>query len=189
MLLSGVSIKFLRDKVYSGNVLALRKIGTNKDNFNWFDGMKSMLASPITPPIGYLLGMKFRTAKTSFDIDLGISDMSDYDQKGVKESNPKFPHEVILKPSTSKFENLRFEEFEKIKAGSKLYDVYTKKTEASPEILIGSISTTSEQTLSRWGDKKLFFQHQRREDDLKRVKKMNKQANIKGGASGCPFAH
>ena len=50
------------------------------------------MASPITPPIGILLGMKFRNAKTSFDSGLIISDMSDYDQKGMKESNPMFPH-------------------------------------------------------------------------------------------------
>ena len=65
-----------------------------------------------------------------------------------------FPNEVILKPSihTSKFENLRFEEFENIKTGSKLYQyhVFAEKTDASHEVSIGSITTTSEQTLSRW---------------------------------------
>ena len=64
---------------------------------------------------------------------------------------------MVLKPSTSKFEHLKFEEFENIKAGSKLYDVFVKKTEAFPKVLIGSITTTSEQTLSRWGDKKVVL--------------------------------
>lgn len=191
MLLAGISIKFLRDMMHSGNFLSLRKEGTNKLNMNWFNGdPKSHVGSPIVPPIGWFLGMKFRTAKTQFDSQCGICELSDYDQKGNKEANPNFPFEMILRPP-SKFDFKKFEDLSDIPAGSKLYDVYAKEKEESPEKLIGSIQTTSEMTYSKWGDLKLFFQHIRREDDLKRLATKEKDSKIskRGGASKCPYMH
>mmetsp|Transcript_22381 Transcript_22381/g.34149 ORF Transcript_22381/g.34149 Transcript_22381/m.34149 type:complete len:177 (+) Transcript_22381:797-1327(+) len=176
MLLAGISLKFMIDGLPSTNYLSLRKFGTNKKDMNWFDSIKSHLGSEISGPIGPPLAMKFRTAKTKFGSFVGICDIADIDQKGRKAANPKFPHEMYLK-GTSSMDGMLYEELENIKAGTKMYNVYAKElNDDSPQKLIGSLTTTSHMTKSWYADRKLFFQHIRRDADVKKLPK-------------CPVAH
>jgi len=176
MLLAGISLKFMIDGLPSTNYLSLRKFGTNTNDLNWFDSIKSHLGSEITGPIGPPLAMKFRTANTKFGSFVGICDIADTDQKGRKAANPKFPYEMYLE-GTSAMDGRLYEELEDIKAGTKMYNVYAKElNDDSPKKLIGSLTTTSHMTKSWYADRKLFFQHIRRDDDVKKLLK-------------CPVAH
>lgn len=176
ILLPGVSAKFLRNGMPSGNMLALRKTGTQKDTMNWFQDQMSHNAAAIDPPIGWFLSAKFKQA-SAFAVEIGVSELSDYDSNGIKVSKPKFPFEMFLRPNPE-LSTITPETLSDIKSGTKLYDVYAKEKEGSAQKKIGSITTTSKMTNSRYGDLKLFFQHQRREDDLARLEK----------SRSCPFA-
>lgn len=54
-----------------------------------------------------------------------------------------------------------------IEAGTALYDVYAKESPDSDEQLIAMIITESQMVTSKWGDKRMFFRHQRADDDLR----------------------
>jgi len=169
ILLTGVSAKFLRNGMPSGNLLALRKTGTQKDTMNWFQDQMSHLAAAVDPPIGWALTAKFKSA-SQFAVDIGLSELSDYDPAGKKVSKPKFPFEMFLRPNP-KLGTETLETMVNLKSGTKLYDVYAKENEGSAQKKVGSITTTSKMTNSKYGDLKLFFQHQRREEDLARLAK------------------
>jgi len=169
MFLPGVSAKFLRSGKPSGNMLALRKEGTQKNTMDWFQDMMSHKASSITPPIGWFLSAKFKQA-SKFAVDIGVSELADYDVDGKRVTKPKFPFEMSLLPNPE-LDSVTLETLEGIKSGTKLYDVYAKENENSASKKIGSITSTSKMTSSKYGDLKLFFQHQRREEDLERMEK------------------
>ena len=84
---------------------------------------------------------------------------------------------MFLRPNPE-LGNITPETLTDIKSGTKLYDVYAKEKEDSAQKKIGTITTPSKMTNSRYGDLKLLFQHQRREDDLARLEK----------SRSCPYA-
>ncbi len=181
-LLSGISAKFLVDGESSRNYLSFRKWSTlrpqdypneeGSDWQHWFDGDQSNCPAPIPKPMPYLILVpKFGTASREPN-HLGLKDIGDIDAKGNKVENPKTPFEVIMRPNKNMI-HVTLENLHTVPSGTKLYDVYAKEsTHESPEKWIGSVTSTSRMTTSWWGDRKLFFQHIRRDDDLKKVFKL-----------------
>ena len=81
ILLPGMSAKVLRNGMPTGNMLALRKIGAQRDTMNWLQESMSNTAASIPPPIGVFLNAKFKQA-SEFAVDIGVSELSDYDSNG-----------------------------------------------------------------------------------------------------------
>ena len=110
--------------------------------------------------------------------NMSVKSLSDYDQYGNKENNPKWPFMMRLVPNDpcnmpDAFDARRpyWEHLTKgcAKEGWKLFDVLALE---KPEELggveqhIGDIVLTSKMITSTWGDTKLFFRHVRFEEDL-----------------------
>ena len=76
-----MSAKVLRNGMPTGNMLALRKIGAQRDTMNWLQESMSNTAASIPPPIGVFLNAKFKQA-SEFAVDIGVSELSDYDSNG-----------------------------------------------------------------------------------------------------------
>lgn len=174
-MLSGISAKFLVDGKPSRNYLSFRRPGTLKNPKDgtetwrvWFTGDQSNTPAPIPKPIRYPLLAKFGTSSNEPN-HLAVSHLATIDPQGNEVKDPKFPFEVVMTPNKL-LKHIILEKLTSIPTGTKLYDVYAKhKDQDSPMKHIGSIVSTSKLTDSNWGDKRLFFQHERRDADLKKL--------------------
>ena len=169
----GLAVKFLRDEVHSGNFMAMFSLeGQPEANF-----FARNFSNHVDPPVSVklkVLEKKFRTA-SKIPTAIGLSDIAKYDAEGAEESDPVFPFQIVMEPTeelqdqfrdASAFEPLP-DMLARIPTDTKLYQVYAKEGPDAELVLIGSFTTTSEFIGSEYGDKSLFFQHQRFEDDLK----------------------
>jgi len=168
----GLGIKFLRSGVHSANFVALRTAGPG-GNTNFFD---SEISSHAAPNKNLQRLGKFQQASGCIDM-VGLSDVCAHTQDGEKVDKPVFPFKVIFEPAGNlKFANTKktnselLRELATIKAGTKLFDVYTvadpAHEKAGKRTFLGSLSTTSQCHQSLFGDQKLFFRHQRMEEDF-----------------------
>lgn len=60
-----------------------------------------------------------------------------------------------------------FEQLKTIETGSILYKVFAMEAPGVEEQHIANIVTESQLVTSKWGDEKMFFRHQRFDDDLR----------------------
>lgn len=141
---------------------------TGDDWIRWFDGDVSTTPAPIPKPIpNFMLVPKFGTSSREPN-HLGTKPVAEVDAQGNVVENPKVPFEVIFRPN-KKLLPISLAKLGTVPSGTKLYDIYAKENDQdSPEQLIGSVTSTSELTTSMWGDRRLFFQHIRRDDELKK---------------------
>ena len=169
----GLAVKFLRDGVHSGNFMTMFSLeGQPEANF-----FARNFSNHVDPPVSAALKVlekKFLTA-SKIPTVIGLSDIAEYNAEGVQVSAPVFPFEIMMEPTKElqdQFQDASFSEplpdmLARIPTGTKLYQVYAKEGPDAALVLIGSFTTTSEFIGSEYGDKSLFFQHQRFEDDLK----------------------
>jgi hypothetical protein len=92
----GFGLKFLRDGVPSGNLVAM--YGVNGfDSWNFF---KMDFSNHIPDAQGValtLVAKKFATA-TPFVQYVGLSDIATWDKNGKKTDSPKFPFQLVFEP-------------------------------------------------------------------------------------------
>jgi len=168
----GIGLKFLRDGVASGNMVAMLSVdGQPSWNFfkNNFTNHIPALASPALAP----LGAKFATA-TPHVQQVGLSDMARFDQTGAEVSTPSFPFSLNFVPTgefsfPDEYVQPSTADLMTIPSGAILYKVLAldKPVElGGSETEIAELVLTSAPTTSRWGDQHLFFRHQTMEDDI-----------------------
>ena len=108
---------------------------------------------------------------------MSVKGLADYDAYGNREYKPKWPFMMRLLPNdvcgipdhyTGNFAESVYRKG-CIPAGTTLFDVFAMaepKELGGKEQLIGHIVTTSKMVTSTYGDTRLFFRHQRFEEDL-----------------------
>jgi len=178
----GISLKFIRDGVKSANLMAMYSLSGQKSmNFFAHDLTNHVpnLGGDISLPQKALLRAFKKASK--WPTMLALSDMASYDQKGNKVAQPQFPFRLVFSPNpsvTAMFPETGNGDFptdtQQLKAGTAVYDVLAEDKpdennlhyEKSKPVKIGQIILTGVATSTNFGDKLLFFQHQRMDDDL-----------------------
>ena len=174
MSFPGMGIKFLRTGVKSANFVTLRLGGATKSNWNYFGAPQT---NNVAPPDALVMTGKFQQA-TGCVSRVGLSDLCAYDQEGRKATPLKFPYELMFYPTghanfsdAEKNNTQLISELASIPAGTKLYDVLAfdspaAKAGAGNKTTVGTLTTTTACYPSLFGDKQLFFRHQRMEEDF-----------------------
>ena len=165
----GFGLKFLRDAVPSGNLVAMYGVN-GADSWNFF---KMDFSNHIGSAQGValtLVAKKFETA-TPFVQYVGLSDIASYTQDGTLTTTPKFPFQLSFEPvMREKFSDDFDQDFQQqlasIPAGSHLYKVHAMAEPDSPKVHIGDLTITSELVSSYFGDRYLFFKHQDIQEDI-----------------------
>merc|ERR1711953_1257532 len=117
---------------------------------------------------------------------VGLSDLARYSQDGTKNYDPNFPFKLFLVPGPEVQMDEEKKTIDEVhyamaawEVGTKIFTVWacesvlgdemtpTQNVEASCgyPVLLGEMVTTSQCTTSAYGDAKLFFRHQRIEED------------------------
>jgi len=139
----GFGLKFLRDGVHSGNLVAMYGVN-GADSWNFF---KMDFSNHIGSAQGVALNLvakKFATA-TPFVQYVGLSDIATYDQFGKKVDAPKFPFQLVFEPLLrNKYSDDFTEDFQDqlsaIPAGTHLYKVYSIAEQGSDKVHIGDLT-------------------------------------------------
>lgn len=181
----GMALKFMRSGVPSANVLVAADLGINPNaSYNYFGPVQSnhLPTKPLTPPANNktaveILFKEFK-AKTEQPTNCttfgGLSNAASWSQNGTPATNTKFPFEIKFRPTGQvafPSEPVTLDgllaEFAAIPVGTVLFDVLASSSPATRSTLtkIGTLATTSECTTSLFGDEKLYFRHQRPEED------------------------
>jgi len=173
----GFGLKILRTGVLSGNIFSMYSlIGQPSFNFfkNNFTNHPSLSCDDITGSTK-LLFMKFKTA-SNWPTMVGLSQLALYDEDGIIADPPAYPYQLWLVPNsnlTAAYPDAPSSDPDKTLAsqlaalpiGTSLYSIWALQNPWNAAELIGGLQTTSNFTTSKWGDKNLFFQHTRMEDD------------------------
>eukprot|EP00347_Sterkiella_histriomuscorum_P015747 403355834 len=185
----GFGLKFLRDGVSSGNLVAMYGVdGAESWNFFKMD-FSNHIPDPISTP-QKILGKKFATG-TPFIQYVGLSDIATYDQHGVKTDNPKFPFQLVFVPTlrdnySDDFSEIYQSHLDKVPQGTLLYKVYAHAEPDAPRVHIADLSITSKLMRSNFGDKYLFFKHQDMQEDI--ALRPEWKSHLKVGSSRCPVS-
>ena len=173
-LVPGAGIKFLRSGRTSANFVALNQLGPmDTSSYNFFKvPLRNHLPDDLTIPLA--IGLKKFCQAQKCPSKVGISDVAKYDQDGNQVEKPIFPFKLTFEPTGEV--NFRDEyselpeftaQFKDIVAGTNLY---TLKAHVSPDdiegsVVLGQVTTTEACVTSKFGDERLFFQHQSIEED------------------------
>ena len=174
-LYANVGIKFMRNKVPSGNALFFMK-----ENEVFPDKIKLFKNSMISYRSVESYFVKGKISLPNFDkfnpyfYQMGLFELGDIDQNGNKLKKPKFPYSIKIIPGKSFKKNKdihKMEDFtkelKKIKKGTAIYQVYgIENPKFGCEIHLGKIITKSKFISSEFSDKNLFFKHGSRVFDL-----------------------
>jgi len=166
----GIGMKFMRSGVPSANFVLLHSLDPVSD-YNMFGYNQSNHVSPLTGPPD-IISQKFTQVSNCITM-VGLSDACTYTQSGTKVADPVFPYKITfattgnaaVSSSAQTLDNLMAAMTAAVPVGTNLYDVYAMETPKSAPELIGRITTAQACTTSKYGDSKLFFRHQRIEDD------------------------
>ena len=179
----GLALKLFIDGQKSANFSALVSLSGQGNNYNFFANELSNIV-PEERSLGpKLINLIFRRV-TKFPRKLYLQDFGIFNQYGQKETNPYYPWRLFLVPNPDlKFSSTPHDfrnDLATIAPGTKIFDVYAvnpsqlgdqEAVEEAGQIeednyrrqaqLIGSLSTTSDFICSDYGDRQLFFRHQR----------------------------
>ena len=174
---TSAAFKFLRDGVASGNIFTLHSFsGHTTFNFLSRDVPYNTHVDLPTNKCNLMTSHAKLSQVSKFPGNMSVKNLSDYDQYGNKEIDPKWPFRMKLLPnnpsgcSNSDDFQVYFDVLPPcIPVGFKLFDVFAMDEPqelGGTEIQIGYFETTSEVVKSMYGDTKLYFRHQRFEEDL-----------------------
>jgi hypothetical protein len=172
----GLGLKFLRDGRDSANVVAMHSLEGQPGNWNFFAHSLTTTLNPTIPSVfgKELVALKFSTA-TDYIQAVGLQNMAAYDQHGTRSDPVRFPYMLRFQPHreiatlcpvgfTGFLHHL--DQLARIPSGARLYDVYAQDQPHGTELLVGTIQLVGALTRSKWADERLFFRHQKKEDDL-----------------------
>jgi hypothetical protein len=203
----GISLKFLRDGIPSGNILAMY---STSGQYSWnpfkhdFTNVFKIGSETIS---GRLLSTKFSSV-TNMIGSVGVRDLAEYDENGNKEAEPRFPFRLIFRPTDlvnnifpDTYTEELTEQLKTISPGTTLYNVYAIDDPGCEEYKIGSLRILTQLITSAFADEKLFFRHgliDSDDDEKKNWSEYRDSFSIWGGVkkgkegakkSGCPFAN
>ena len=171
-LTPGVSLKFLRSGVSSGNVMLLNSLDT-LTTYNFFEVPLFNHISGQANSVGTIaLAKKFCSAGHCIS-KVGISNLCSHDQDGNQVKDIEMPFKISLSPADitqsddmpSDMQDF-MNRFTSIPVGSR---IYTLKAHANPDdsegTVLGDLVTTDNCVTSKYGDTKLAFKHQWIDDD------------------------
>ena len=172
---TSAGFKFLRDGVESANMMTLHNFAGH-ETFNFLAVDYNTHVDLPTNECN-LMTSHAKLATVSRHIgNMSVKGLSDYDQYGNKEENPKWPFKMRLKPhDPCGFPDQWHGPFTDtltsgcIPSGTLLFSVFAHDEPeglGGREKLIGAIITTSDMVTSSYGDARLFFRHKRFEEDL-----------------------
>jgi len=171
-----LSIKLLRDKVPSANVVAMFALD-GQESWNFFkNDFSNHVPVPKQSSVVLAAGSLKFASVTPFIHTIGLNNWGEYDEKGqtVEGSKVKNPFQIIFRPTTEV--NKLFPEtykedvtvqLQKIPAGTVIYTVLAVEEPGSAPVKIGAIKSKSKFVTSKFGDKDLFFKHGYMEEDIK----------------------
>jgi hypothetical protein len=166
----GLSFKFLRSGVQSGNFVALRSTGPDGGGYAFFDQTFSKI---VNPPAALQALMKFDQASQCVSM-VGLSDLCSYAQDGAPAQNVEFPYDILFEASSEQVylpnekmsDDEMLDHLSQIQDGTHLFNVYTKASPTADKKFLGTLKTASQCEKSVFGDEHLFFRHQRMEEDF-----------------------
>lgn len=175
----GLAAKFFVDGKPSANFSALVSLEGQGKNYNFFANEFSNIVPPAKHLGPKLINLIFRRV-SKFPTNLYLQDFGAVDRYGQLEPQPHNPYQIFLIPNPAVQFSVNPHDFRHdlatIVSGTPLFSVYgvdpTKVADLAigkPEYrqsaqLIGQIDTTSEFVASDYGDRQLFFRHQRFRD-------------------------
>ena len=170
-LVPGIALKFLVDGKPSVNIFALYT-AEGQEGVNYFKNTLSNFLAPPVTNISKFLTSRFNLAsKDGTKVHAGHLARVQSNGRSVKESDVRAAEQLYFVPNTEKlaFSDVPVpnhdyrDDLESIPVGTKLYDVYGRVAGASENerTLIGYIETKTKFLSSEFGDKRLFFKHQR----------------------------
>mmetsp|Transcript_23977 Transcript_23977/g.58038 ORF Transcript_23977/g.58038 Transcript_23977/m.58038 type:complete len:450 (+) Transcript_23977:2-1351(+) len=170
-IVPGIGWKFYRTGVVSADFVSLWKLTGTGASFDFFAVNQTNHVPKPSDIITKIGGQKFSQASNCVNA-VGLSDLCQYNQDGKKSSKLVFPYKLLFvpqihlpsSPTTQEGMNARLES---IKKGTTIYKMMSLSSPKATWQYLGDIVTDSECTMSNYGDNKLFFRHQRFEDDLK----------------------
>lgn len=173
----GLAIKLLVDGHHSENVSALVSMTGQGRNYNVLAHEFSNIVFP-SRQIGPNLVNLMLIRASRFPTKLSLKDWASVNQYGEPVVHPQAPYQIFLVPNP----NIRFvsrtphdfrKDLARIDADTRLFTVYALDPKRGDELkmdpakvrlraqCIGYIDTTSEFVASYYGDRHLFFRHQR----------------------------
>lgn len=166
----GVAVKFLIDQKPSRNIFVMEKLEGQGLNQNFFENILSNeLPAPTTAKTKLLVWSFSRVKKSAGH--LTVSHLSSIDNRGneVKGIDVRWPRQLLFKPAgqiriQKNSPNDFRQNLSAIPVDTVLYEVWTKDAKGSLPELIGHLVTRSRFVASEYGDKNLFFQHERFEE-------------------------
>jgi len=173
----GISLKCMRNGVESGNVFAMYSIA-GQESFNFFEhdftNHPPEFADDSVDFATRQLKNKFKEA-SRWPTFLGLSGLARYDQNGVEADKPIFPFRLVLHPTTALHkmfpsapqsgDSFFVDQLSTLQPGV-VYTVLAQREPTSLLDTIGNIVITESPAPSKFGDKDMFFQHTRMEDDV-----------------------
>lgn len=171
----GFGIKFLRDGMDSANTVAMFSFD-GQPSYNYFENRWSThLNEPLNECARETIGKKLAEVTDHIGA-MSVMNWGEYTESGVKEQRPVWPFILDFEPIdaygwTDAWQADFTDQLSSITPGTVLWKVFAfsdpkHKLSGSRGDLIGRVVLTSEITTSLWGDKSLFFKHQRIDDDL-----------------------
>jgi len=168
----GLAIKFLRTGIHSANLLALSAGGEQTGHVNFFE---KPLTTHSPPPDAIDAIRKFHQVSGCRSM-LGASDFTAYEEDGSRVRTPNFPYEVLFEApdplqfavnagATNKTVDL-INSLKSIPSGTLLYNVFARASPSASKVFLAKLISKTPQTTSLFGDTKLFFRHQRMEEDF-----------------------
>lgn len=168
----GMGIKFLRSGVHSANWVVLHSL----DGIKGYDMFNTNQSNHIAPPpsasAAAILATKFKQASNCVTM-VGLSDAVTWDADGKKAANPVFPYKLVFAATgNGKMPNTPQTVEESLSnmirgapIGTNLYNVYAQEGPRTDYEMLGKLTLASDFVASTFGDEKLFFRHQRIEED------------------------
>ena len=177
-LVPSLAVKLLRDGVDSGNTVG--NAPPLYDNYHFFENdiVTNILSLDEIYDENSL--MRGRDASRFFG-SVGHSNLASHDQDGQLVENPIFPFSMRFEVNPElKYEDTEYKEtfqdqLAKIDYPTRLFSVYARSApenqpgETVDEQLIGYVNLESQLVTSKFADEKMFFRHQRQDDDFRLV--------------------
>eukprot|EP00929_Paragymnodinium_shiwhaense_P112359 TRINITY_DN80618_c0_g1_i1.p1 TRINITY_DN80618_c0_g1~~TRINITY_DN80618_c0_g1_i1.p1 ORF type:complete len:551 (+),score=106.79 TRINITY_DN80618_c0_g1_i1:82-1734(+) len=168
----GVGIKFLRDGRPSANFFAMPGLdGQPCTESNFFSkDFSNHLPNTDDLALG-LLASKFWQA-SNCPLMVGLSDLASMGADGSKAAAGSFPYQLILKTKVKvpcscwNYKQRCLNAISRLNVGTALWEVYAIDKPGGEAQPIGQMVLTTQPTTSKFGDERLFFKHQRMEEDF-----------------------
>jgi hypothetical protein len=161
----GMALKFLIDKSYSLNILAMHNLEGQGVNHNWFaHDFSNIIPEPQSIALK-TIGWFFSLVRDPPN-ELSLNHLANIESNGASVSNPKAPYKIIFEPAKEvkdlieeDSKNDFRDNLNQIKKGAIIYDIYLQEDVKHPIVKVGYIQLMSNFLASEYGDYRLFFQH------------------------------